>query len=110
MTAAYPPPPSVPGGASLLSLTGWATRAREVLSGVLAGRLNVTGELVIENTGFTVLTDPRLSPQSVLHMDALTAAAAGFAWHALPADRGAGEWTIRHGSGAGRVVRYAILG
>lgn len=110
MPASYPPPPSVPGGASLLSLTGWATRAREVISGVLAGRLNVTGEVLLADGAVTVLEDPRLTTQSVLHLDALTAAAAGLSWHALPADRGTGAWTIRHPAGAGRVVRYAILG
>jgi hypothetical protein len=111
VAATYPPPPGVPGGASLLALAAWATQARQVLASALQGRLNVTGELALANATETVLEDPRLSAQSVLHLDALTPEAAGLRWYALPEDRQTGRWVIRHDLlGAGRVVRYAILG
>ena len=111
MIAGYPTPPPVPMDGSSGSILQWARQIVSVLQGVMQGRVNITGEVTLAAGTETVIKDPRLSSQSVLHIDALTPSAAGLAWHALPADRSKGEWTIRHEAGpAGRTIRYAVLG
>ena len=111
MPAGFQPAPPISQGADLATLHRWAERAREVLNGALGGKLNVTGQIELSTGATTTLPDPRLSVQSALILDPMTASAAGLAWHATAEDRANGAWTLRHPAGpAGRVFRYAILG
>lgn len=83
----------------------------------LLGKLNATGEMTLAaNSVATILKDPRLSGDSVLIWDPLTAsAAAEYAagtLYARSTERTAGTWTIRHANSGltDRTFRYAVLG
>lgn len=77
MTIPYPAPPRDAGSDEPSSVRQFARRVADVLASVMQGRLNNTTELTLTaNATTTTLTDPRLTVQSVVHTEPLTANAA----------------------------------
>lgn len=83
----------------------------------LSGKLNNTGDMTLAaNSAATILKDARLSPQSSILFEPMTAnAAAELAagtMYVMAANRRAGAFTITHANAVttDRTFRYAILG
>ena len=93
-----PPPASL---ASLSDVAAYLRRMWESLQNTRRGKLECVTEMTFTASAATTnLVDPRLSPQSVVLFDPLTANAAanaaGANMYVLEADRGNGVWTVTH--------------
>lgn len=77
MTIPYPAPPRDAGSDEPSSVRQFARRIADVLTSAMQGRMNNTTELTLTaNVATTTLTDARLTVQSVVHTEPLTANAA----------------------------------
>lgn len=92
-------------------------RMWESLQALRKGKIECVTELTLRASNTTtVLTDIRLSPQSVVVFDPKTANAAaelyGGTMYVLTANRGDGSWTVTHASAAStdRSFQVAIIG
>lgn len=109
-----PPPASLNG---FPAVTAYIRRMWESLQNMRRGKLEcVVDFTVTANTTTTDLVDPRLSPQSAVFFDPLTANAAqnvaGSNFYVLEANRGDGVWTVTHPNqvSTNRSFRVIILG
>jgi len=109
-----PPPASL---ASFASVESYLRRMLEALQNARRGKLECVVDLTLTaDATTTVFTDPRLSPQSAVFFDPMTATAAtaiyGGGMYVLEADRGKGAWTVTHAStaDADKTFRAIILG
>lgn len=103
----FPPPPNDPE----------ARRQYEVLQRIRQGKTENVGELTLTaNAATTVLSDVRISPQSVIVWHARTANAAAElgngTLYILDANMGNGTATVTHANNAqvDRSFRYAVIG
>jgi hypothetical protein len=102
----------------------WTTQIATFLTGVLRGRLNISGEVTLSqadesesDTSQTVVEDDRCHPFSVIHFDPLdneaAAALYGGEIYVATADRAEGSFAITHPTytdGVTRAFRYTITG
>lgn len=109
------PPPATLN--SFADVTAYLRRILDSLNSLRRGKIECVTELTLTaNAGTTALVDPRLSPQSVVVFDPLTANAAanaaGVNMYVLEANRGNGTWTVTHPNQVttDRTFRVAIIG
>lgn len=115
MTIAYPVPPRDAGSDEPASVRQFARRIADVLLSVMQGRLNNTTELTLTaNAGSTTLEDPRLTVQSVVATEPLTANAAAEKGNGTlyVSARNNGSVTFTHANNAqtDRTFAVSILG
>jgi hypothetical protein len=102
---------------SLGDVASYLRTLRDALLQMRRGKLECVNEVTLtENVTTTAIVDPRLSIQSVVHFDPLTANAAtelaAGTMYVLEANRTNGTWTITHANAAStnRSFRYSIIG
>lgn len=93
-----PPPASLN---SFAAVTAYLRRLLESINAMRRGKLECVVEFTVTaNTTTTDLVDPRLSPQSAVFFDPLTANAAQNVadsnFYVLEANRGNGTWKVTH--------------
>jgi hypothetical protein len=77
MTIAYPVPPRDAGSDEPASVRQFARRIADVVTSLMQGKMNNTTEVTLAaSAGTTTITDARLTVQSVVHLEPLTANAA----------------------------------
>lgn len=110
-----PAPPT--GFGSFGEVAEYMRRLHDVVRPMRRGKIECVTELTLTaNAASTALIDPRLSIQSVVVFDPMTATAAtalyGANVYVLEANRGNGTWTVTHNSTADvdRKFRIAIIG
>jgi hypothetical protein len=110
-----PPPPST--FSTLADASQYLRRQWDALNPMRRGKIECVTELTLTaNAATTVLTDNRLSVQSVVTFDPKTANAAteihGGTMYVLTANRGTGAWTITHANNAtvDRQFQVSIIG
>jgi len=117
--ASFPSAPRDLPNETMAGVRTWARQISTVVNNVLRGKLNAVGGTAFTltaNAGSTTLTDARLSIDSAVLFDPLTAnAAAELAagnMHVSAANRMNGSWTVAHANNAqtDRSFRYVILG
>ena len=113
----YPNAPRDAGGSEPDLIRQFARQIASVVNRLNRGKFNVTGTVTLtEDETTTVLTDERLTINSVVVFDPETANAAaelyGASMYVLTADRNNGSWTITHANNSqtDRTFTYAILG
>lgn len=113
----YTPPAERPAGSDVASLIRHAAEVARGVRLLFQGKTNNTGSVTLAaNVTTTTLTDPRLTVDSVVTFDPLTAnAAAELAagtFYALSANRNNLTWTLTHANAAStdRTFRYVIVG
>lgn len=111
---AKPPPARV---SNLQDLTSWLRTFYDSYSAARRGKFDCTTEITLTaNQATSILSDQRLSPQSIVHFDPKTANAAtelyGATMYVLTANRGDGSWTITHANNANadRTFGVSIIG
>lgn len=101
------------GGKTLDGLLAAFRRMAVVVNRINSGKINVKTEFTLATgTTTTVVTDDRLSLDSVVLLDPTTANAAAEVPYAISSDRRNGQWTFTHvNSGTSdRTYKIAILG
>jgi hypothetical protein len=100
-----------------ISESEWRYQTALVVNRINRGKINATGSVTLTpNAASTVITDARLSIDSFVEFDALTANAAAEKGagtiYVLTANRGNGAWTITHANNpqTDRSFRYLIVG
>jgi hypothetical protein len=95
----------------------WRYSAAQVVNRINRGKINATGSVTLTpNATSTVITDARLSIDSFVEFDPMTANAAAEkaagSLYAATAGRGNGEWTVTHTNNAqtDRTFKYLIIG
>ena len=113
----YQPPPPDAGNDSAPALRQFARQISSAVRLLFQGKTNNTGEVTLTASATTTtLSDPRLTVDSVVLFDPLTAnAAAELAagtLYALEANRNNLEWTLTHANAGStdRTFRYVIVG
>jgi hypothetical protein len=109
------PPPATLN--SFADVSTYLRRMWESLQNVRRGKIECVVEFTLTaNAATSTLTDPRLSIQSAVIFDPVTANAAtelyGATMYALEANRAAGAWVITHANNAqtDREFRAVIIG
>lgn len=109
------PPPAAVNNVS--DLTSWLRTFWDSYYPTRHGKLDCTTSVTLTaNAATTTLNDYRLSPQSIVHFDPVTANAAteiyGATMYVLTANRGNKVWTITHANNAqaDRTFGISILG
>jgi hypothetical protein len=117
MTQGFQPPPPAPGNESPAALYRHGVALASAVARLFQGKMNNTGTFTCTaNVATTVLSDPRLTVNSVLTLDPKTANAAAEkaagTIYALTANRNNLTWTITHANAAttDRTFQYAIIG
>lgn len=117
MTGFFQPPAERPAGNDVSSLIRFAVELGRAIRLLFQGKMNVVTTLTLTaNTGTTTFSDSRLSIDSFVALDPLTAnAAAELAAgtvYALQANRNNQTWTFTHANAAttDRTFRVVILG
>lgn len=112
----YQQPPASPGNDSSPALFRHAVEMARAVGLLFQGKANNTGTLTLTaNAASTELSDPRLTTNSVVLFDPLTAnAAAELAagtLYTLTANRNHLVWTVTHANGVStdRTFRYMIV-
>jgi hypothetical protein len=111
----YTPPADRPNGNDVLSLIRHLVDVARGVRLLFQGKTNNTGTLTLTaNTTTTVLSDPRLTVESFVGLQPLTAnaAAALATTYAATADQNNITWTFTHANAAttDRTFRYVIVG
>ena len=116
-TQAFRPPPLDAGASDPESLRRFGRQLGEGVGALFQGKMNVTASLTLTaNAASSTLTDARLSPNSVVLWDAMTANAAAELGngtiYVTSANRNKGAWTVTHANAAStdRTFRVLILG
>lgn len=98
-------------------VTEWVRKTAQVANEAIGGRIDSIGEITLTtSTSVTTLVDARLSPESVVLFDPMTASAASEkasgALYVLEANRSTSAWVVTHSLGptTDRIFRYVILG
>lgn len=113
----YPGPTEAPTTNDWRFLLDWMRQMTLVVRNILLGKLNNNGEITLTaSAASTDLVDPRLTLNSLIVFDPLTANAAAEkaagTIYVTDANRDNGTFTITHANNAqtDRDFRYAILG
>ena len=113
----YQPPAERPASNDVSSLVRHMADVARGVRLLFQGKTNNTGSITLTaNASTTTLTDPRLTVDSVLAFDPLTAnAAAELAagtFYTLAANRNNLTWTLTHTNAAStdRTFRYVVVG
>lgn len=113
----FQPPPPDAGNDSPAALRMFARQISAAVALLFQGKANNTGSVTLTaGAASTVLADPRLTIDSAVVFDPMTAnAAAELAagtLYALTANRNNGTWTLTHANAVStdRTFRYAIIG
>lgn len=114
---AFPTPSNPPSVPDLNLILRWLFSVADIIRSMLSGRLNATGTVTLTaNSATTTLTDARLSIDSFVAFDPMTANAAtelyGATMYVLTANRTNGVWTITNANNANadRTFKYLIIG
>ena len=113
MTIAYQPPADRPNGNDVSSLIRHLVDVARGVRLLFQGKTNNTGTITLTaNTTTTTLSDPRLTVESWVGFDPLTANAAADVPYALTANRNNLAWTLTHSNAAttDRTFRSVIVG
>lgn len=113
----YQQPPASPGNDSPAALFRHAVEMARGVALLFQGKSNNTGTITLTaNATTTALSDPRLTVNSVVLFDPLTASAAAEmaagTLYTLAADRNNNLWTVTHANAgsADRSFAYVIVG
>ncbi len=102
-----------PPGPMLAAVAGWLLKVRDVVNGIMRGKINATLEVTLTaNAGSTAVSSPLLSGASGIYLCPLSANAAAALATTHVASQGAQSLTLAHASNAqtDRNFRLLIIG
>lgn len=113
MTGFYQPPAERPANNDVSSLIRYAADLGRAMRLLFQGKTNNTGEITLTaNSATTTFLDSRLTIDSVVVFDPMTANAKADIPYALTANRNNLQWTLTHANAAStdRTFKYLIVG